>query len=191
PIREWPWLPSPCFWGQHATTPRQVAILAYIKSMELSSLGGFLGFLGACFAAAASGAVFTPGPWYDALARPRWCPPNWLFAPAWAVLFLMIAIAGWLIWEKVGFSGGALALSLYALQLVLNAAWSGIFFGMRRMDLAFAELCLLWLSILACIIVFWPIDMRAALLMVPYLAWVSFAGALNFSLWRLNPDLPR
>jgi len=56
--------------------------------MELSSLGGFLGFLGACFAAAASGAVFTPGPWYDALARPRWCPPNWLFAPAWAVLFL-------------------------------------------------------------------------------------------------------
>jgi len=159
--------------------------------MELSSLGGFLGFLGACFAAAASGAVFTPGPWYDALARPRWCPPNWLFAPAWAVLFLMIAIAGWLIWEKVGFSGGALALSLYALQLVLNAAWSGIFFGMRRMDLAFAELCLLWLSILACIIVFWPIDMRAALLMVPYLAWVSFAGALNVSLWRLNPDLPR
>ena len=125
--------------------------------MELSSLGGFLGFLGACFAAAASGAVFTPGPWYDALARPRWCPPNWLFAPAWAVLFLMIAIAGWLIWEAVGFSGGALALSLYALQLVLNAAWSGIFFGMRRMDLAFAELCLLWLSILACIIVFWLI----------------------------------
>jgi tryptophan-rich sensory protein len=75
--------------------------------------------------------------------------------------------------------------------LVLNAAWSGIFFGMRRMDLAFAELCLLWLSILACIIVFWPIDTRAALLMVPYLAWVSFAGLLNFTMWRLNPNLPR
>ncbi|MCA4919305.1 MAG: tryptophan-rich sensory protein [Roseomonas sp.] len=159
--------------------------------MELSSIGGFLGFLGACFAAAASGAIFTPGPWYDALKKPRWCPPNWLFAPAWGVLFLMIAIAGWLIWEAVGFSDGALALSLYALQLVLNAAWSGIFFGMRRMDLAFGELCLLWLSILACIIVFWPIDVRAALLMVPYLAWVSFAGALNFTMWRLNPGLAR
>ncbi|MCA3382563.1 MAG: tryptophan-rich sensory protein, partial [Roseomonas sp.] len=116
--------------------------------MEWSSIYGFLGFLGASFAAAMSGAVFTPGPWYDALTKPRWCPPNWLFAPAWAVLFLMIAIAGWLIWEAVGFAGGALALGFFALQLVLNAAWSGIFFGMRRMDLAFAELCLLWISIL-------------------------------------------
>jgi tryptophan-rich sensory protein len=159
--------------------------------MEWSSTYGFLGFLGASFAAAMSGAVFTPGPWYEALKKPSWCPPNWLFAPAWAVLFLMIAIAGWLIWEAVGFAGGALALGLFALQLVLNAAWSGIFFGMRRMDLAFAELCLLWLSILACIIVFWPIDARAALLMVPYLAWVSFAGLLNFTMWRLNPQLPR
>jgi tryptophan-rich sensory protein len=138
-----------------------------------------------------SGAVFKPGAWYEGLAKPPWRPPNWLFGPAWALLFLMIATAGWLVWGRAGFAGASLALSIYGVQLLLNAAWSGFFFGMRRMDLALADLCLLWLSILGCIITFWPIDERSAWLMVPYLAWVSFAGVLNWTMWRMNPGVQR
>jgi tryptophan-rich sensory protein len=163
----------------------------YIGNMDLPPISGFFGFLGACFAAALSGAVFKPGAWYEGLAKPPWRPPNWLFGPAWALLFLMIATAGWLIWGRAGFAGASLALSIYGVQLLLNAAWSGFFFGMRRMDLALADLCLLWLSILGCIITFWPIDERAAWLMVPYLAWVSFAGVLNWTMWRMNPNAAR
>ena len=148
---------------------------------------GLWGFIGACFVAALSGALFPPGQWYEGLKKPSWRPPNWLFAPAWTILYAMIAIAGWLVWRDKGFAGAAVPLAIYFVQLALNAAWSGLFFGMRRMDLALAELIVLWLSILATIVAFYPIHVTAALLMVPYLAWVTFAGVLNFTMWRLNP----
>jgi translocator protein len=148
---------------------------------------GLWGFIGACFVAALSGALFPPGQWYEGLKKPSWRPPNWLFAPAWTLLYAMIAIAGWLVWREAGFAGAPVALGLWGLQLALNAAWSGLFFGMRRMDLALAELVLLWLAILATIVAFYPIQSTAALLMAPYLAWVTFAGVLNFAMWRLNP----
>jgi tryptophan-rich sensory protein len=147
---------------------------------------GLLGFAAACFAAALSGAVFRPGDWYERLAKPWWRPPNWLFGPAWTVLYTMIAISGWLVWRKAGFAGAALPLAIYFVQLALNAAWSGVFFGMRRMDLAFYELCLLWLSILATILAFATVHQGAAWMLVPYLAWVSFAGLLNWTLWQMN-----
>ncbi|MFO1149009.1 MAG: TspO/MBR family protein [Alsobacter sp.] len=147
---------------------------------------GLLGFAAACFAAALSGAFFRPGDWYERLAKPWWRPPNWLFGPAWTVLYTMIAISGWLVWRKAGFAGAAVPLAIYGVQLALNAVWSGIFFGMRRMDLAFYELCLLWLSILATILGFATVHSGAAWMLVPYLAWVTFAGILNWTMWQLN-----
>lgn len=149
---------------------------------------GLLGFVAACVAVASSGAVFRPGDWYERLRKPWWRPPNWLFAPAWTVLYMMIAVSGWLVWRKAGFAGAALPLALYGVQLLLNAAWSGFFFGLRRMELALVDVALLWLSILGLIVLFSPINGTAALLLVPYLAWVSFAAFLNWTMWRLNPQ---
>lgn len=155
--------------------------------IDLVALGAFLL---TCFAASLTGALFRPGDWYESLDRPAWRPPNWLFAPAWAVLYVMIAVAAWLVWRAAGFGGGGTALAVWAGSLLLNAAWSAVFFGLRRPDLAFAELVALWLSIAATIYVFAPIDATAAWLLVPYLCWVTFAGALNLSIARRNPSRP-
>jgi translocator protein len=154
--------------------------------MDIVSILGLLGFLAACFLVSTTGAYFRPGEWYERLAKPWWRPPNWLFAPAWAVLYLTIAVSGWLVWREAGVAGAALPLAIYALQLMLNAAWSAVFFGLRRPDLAFAEIVLLWLSIAATIVAFQPVHAGAAWLLVPYLCWVTFAAALNFAVWRLN-----
>ena len=154
--------------------------------MDTTALLGLLPFLAACFVVALSGAVFRPGDWYEGLAKPRWRPPNWLFGPAWTVLYICIAVSGWLVWRQVGFFGAPAAMAIYAVQLLLNAGWSACSFGLRRLDWAFGELVLLWLSIAATIAAFAPISTAAALLLVPYLAWVSFAGALNYTLWDMN-----
>jgi tryptophan-rich sensory protein len=100
----------------------------------------------------------------------------------------MIAVSGWLIWREAGLAGAALPLAVYTLQLVVNAAWTPLFFGLHRPDLGFVDIVLLWLSIGATIVLFIPIHIAAALLLVPYLAWVSFATALNLAIWRLNPS---
>ncbi|WP_431282008.1 TspO/MBR family protein [Humitalea sp. 24SJ18S-53] len=146
-----------------------------------------LGFFATAFIVASSGAVFRPGPWYEALRKPEWCPPNWLFAPAWSLLYILIAISGWLVWRKVGFAAAAPAFVLYGVQFALNAGWSGIFFGLRRMDIALFELVLLWMSIAATIVAFSAHHAGAAWMLAPYLAWVTFAGVLNYAMVRLNP----
>ena len=156
--------------------------------MDIPSILVLVGFVGACSLAARMGAAFRPGDWYERLAKPSWRPPNWLFAPAWTVLYLTIAVSGWLVWRKSGLVGAALPLAIYLVQLVLNAAWSPIFFGLRRPDLAFIEITMLWLSIAVTIAVFRPISAAAAWLLLPYLAWVTFAAALNFTIWRLNRE---
>jgi tryptophan-rich sensory protein len=143
------------------------------------------GFVGACFLVAMSGALFRPGQWYEVLDKPPWTPPNWLFGPVWMVLYAMIAVSGWIVWREVGLAPGVFA--VYLAQLLLNGAWSGIFFGMRRMRLALYEVALLWLSIAANIAVFYPISGLAALLLVPYLCWVTIAAALNYEVVRRNP----
>ena len=153
----------------------------------MASIVVLAGFLAICFLAALPGVWFPPGEWYERLKKPAWRPPNRLFAPVWTVLYVMMAIAGWLIWRQAGFVGAGVALAVYALQLVINAAWTPLFFGLRRPDLGLVDIVLLWLSIVATIALFAPISVVAALLLVPYLAWVTFAGALNFALWRLNP----
>jgi tryptophan-rich sensory protein len=154
--------------------------------MDISSVFVLLGFIAACFFAALTGALFRPGDWYERLAKPTWRPPNWLFAPVWTVLYFTIAISGWLVWREAGFAGAALPLAIYAMQLVLNAAWTPIFFGLHRPDLGFLDIVLVWSSIIATIALFFPIRAAAALLLLPYLAWVTFAAALNFAVWRLN-----
>ncbi|TQF77095.1 tryptophan-rich sensory protein [Elioraea sp. Yellowstone] len=152
---------------------------------ELAVLGPFLL---ACFAAATTGAVFRPGPWYDRLDKPSWTPPDWAFPVAWTLLYVAIGVAPWLVWRAAGFAGAALPLAVWAVQLALNAAWSWLFFGLRRMDLAFAEVVALWASIALMIALFLPISVTAGLLMVPYLVWVSFAAALNLAVWQRNKD---
>ena len=139
---------------------------------------------------ASSGAVFRPGAWYRTLAKPAWTPPNWVFPTGWTLLYVLIAIAGWRVWERLPLEATLLPMAVYALQLVLNAGWSAVFFGLRRPDWAFAELACLWLAIAANTLVFLPIDPLAAALLLPYLAWVTFAGALNLAVWRLNGSNP-
>ncbi|WP_169978893.1 TspO/MBR family protein [Tautonia rosea] len=148
-----------------------------------------IGFLLVCFAAAGLGGLFTSqgiGPWYDSLNKPRWTPPNTLFGPVWTALYAGMAVAAWLVWRRVGWSGGRVALGLFTVQLALNIAWSGLFFGARRPDLAAVEIVLLWAAILATLIAFLPISRPAGVLMLPYLLWVSFATALNLAIWQLN-----
>ncbi len=134
-------------------------------------------------AAAAFGAMFMPGPWYQALAKPSWTPPDWLFGPVWAVLYIMIAIAGWLAWRS---RSRALLLPIWAGGLLLNASWSWLFFGRHAIDVALVDITLIWASIVLFIVLAWSGDKRASLLFMPYLAWVTLATALNFTIWRLN-----
>lgn len=144
------------------------------------------GFAFACFATASAGAIFAPGEWYESLRKPSWNPPNWAFPVVWTIIFIMIGTSGWLVWREAGWSGAALPLVIYGVQLVLNFLWSALFFGMKRMDLAFYEVLLLWLSIALLIGLFYPISPLAAWLLVPYIVWVSIAATLNFTVWRLN-----
>lgn len=139
--------------------------------------------LALAFSAAWIGSRFPPGDWYAGLRKPSWNPPSWIFGPVWTLLYAAMAVAAW----RVAHAGGsAPALLLYLLQLALNAAWSWLFFGKHRMDLAFAEILLLWIAILATTAAFFRKDPAAGWLLLPYLAWVGFAAGLNFALWRLN-----
>jgi benzodiazapine receptor len=154
--------------------------------MEIASIIGLACFIAASFLAALTGAWFRPGEWYKRLRKPSWRPPDRLFAPVWTLLYLLIAVSGWLVWREAGFGGAALPLTVYVLQIALNAAWTPLFFGLHRPDLGFVDIVLVWMSIIATIVLFYPIHVVAALLLVPYLAWVTFATALNFAVWRLN-----
>jgi len=125
--------------------------------------------------------------WYAGLQKPFFSPPNWLFGPVWTTLYALMGIAAYIIWEKgIGKKPVKQAMVLFAAQLVLNATWSIIFFGMRSPALAFACILLLWLAIAATIQSFYRIDRRAACLLLPYILWVSFAALLNLMIWGLN-----
>ena len=124
--------------------------------------------------------------WYSTLDKPSWNPPNWLFGPVWTLLYVLMGTAAYLVWEKTKDSARRSVLVIYGVQLVLNAAWSIIFFTFKQPALAFGEIILLWIAIVATIIVFWRIRPLAGVLLLPYLAWVSFASALNLSIWLLN-----
>ncbi|RKE79482.1 TspO/MBR family protein [Rhizobium sp. AG855] len=142
-------------------------------------------FIVIVLAAASSGAIFKPGEWYETLRKPGWTPPKWAFPVVWSILYVMIGYAGWLVWTTAGWS---LPMGLWTLQIVVNALWSFFFFGLRRMDLALVDVAILWLSVALFIVAAWSVVPLAALLFVPYLAWVTAAASLNHSVRRLNPD---
>jgi tryptophan-rich sensory protein len=152
---------------------------------------GLLGWLLVSFAAAAIGAVASAqaGTFYEQLVRPDWAPPGWLFAPVWSVLYALMGFAAWLVWREHGFKKGRSALTLFIVQLGANALWTWVFFAWQLGAPAFAEILVLWCLIIATAASFWRLNVLAAVLLLPYLAWVTFASALTFSIWQLNPDL--
>ena len=150
---------------------------------------GFIAFLVLCLAVAALGGAATAssvGNWYPTLAKPAFNPPNWIFAPVWTALYFMMAVAGWGVWRRDGLRRARWALTLFALQLALNLAWSILFFGMHSIGAALIEIVVLLLAILATALAFWRRDRAAGMLFVPYAAWVAFAAVLNAAIWRLN-----
>ena len=147
---------------------------------------GLIAFVVLCFGVSALGGGFVmpamPA-WYPALRKPSWTPPVWVFGPVWTLLYTLMAVAGWRAWREGRSRAAAL---LFLLQLALNGAWTWLFFGLHRPDLALAGIVALWLAILATMAAFARVSRGAALLFVPYLAWVSFAAALNYAIWRAN-----
>lgn len=146
--------------------------------------------LTACLGAGWLGSIFTRPAidgWYRGLAKPAFTPPEWLFGPVWTALYILMAIALYRIWTTRSRPGKSAALGLFAVQLALNAAWSGVFFGLKSPAGGLAVIAALWLAISATIVAFRRLSAIAAWLLVPYLLWVSYAAALNFAIWRLNP----
>lgn len=152
---------------------------------------GLLGWVLVTAAAALAGAVASVDAreFFGALQRPYWAPPAWIFGPVWTVLYLLMAVAAWLVWRNEGWRGAPVALTLYLVQLVFNALWSWLFFEWHLGGLALLDLVLLWLLVAATTVAFWRRHIVAGLMLVPYLAWVTFAGFLNHSLWQMNPQL--
>ncbi len=153
---------------------------------RISDAFHLLGWLLVTFAAAALGGLFMPGEWYAQLKKPAWNPPNWIFGPVWTALYSMMAVAAWLVARRGGWMAQRRALGWFLVQLALNAMWSPLFFGLKNPAFAFVEILLLWLAILATLRAFWMVHRPAGTLLLPYLAWVSFAAVLNFTLWQLN-----
>ena len=152
---------------------------------------GLAGWLLVSFVAAAIGgaASIQAGPFYTQLARPDWAPPPSLFGPVWSVLYVLMGIAAWLVWRVGGFRAARGPLTLFLVQLAFNALWTWLFFAWRRGALSFAEILVLWVLIVATLISFWRIRPLAGALLVPYLLWVTFASALTWAMWRLNPPV--
>ena len=159
--------------------------------MNTKSILGLVIWLLITFAAAGIGAVASAnaGEFYGNLSRPGWAPPASLFGPVWSVLYLLIAVAAWLVWKEGGFRGASLALSMMILQLAANALWTWIFFAWHRGALAFVEIIVLWILIVITMILFWRVRPVAGALFVPYLLWVTFASALTYSMWQRNPQV--
>jgi tryptophan-rich sensory protein len=169
--------------------PKTTAWLSYVAAAIPPFLAAFVG-------GAATGTTLDD--WYNEVRKPRWNPPNWLFAPVWTTLFAFMGIASWRVWQKgreareVGASDwqtspeSTQALKIYGIHLIFNTLWSVFFFGLRRIDLALVEIVGFWAMVTATLTHFYRIDRVAGLLMVPYLMWVSFAGLLNLRLWQLN-----
>ena len=156
------------------------------SSSRTRSALGLVGWLVLSFAAAAAGGFFRPDEWYANLLKPSWNPPNWVFAPVWTTLYAVMGIAAWLVWQRGGFEHQRVPLTLFLVQLFLNAIWSPLFFGLHNPALALLDIAALWMALVLTIKSFWKSQPIAAVLLMPYLAWITFAAALNFAIWKLN-----
>jgi tryptophan-rich sensory protein len=152
---------------------------------------GLAGWLAASFAASAVGAVASiqAKSFYSQLVQPSWAPPPEVFGPVWTVLYALMGISAWLVWRRGGFGANRPALTLFLVQLGVNALWSWLFFAWQLGLLALVDIAVLWILIAMTLVAFWRVSPLAGGLLVPYLLWVSFAAALNFSLWQLNPQI--
>lgn len=152
-------------------------------------LAGLAGFVAGCLVVSAIGGAITArsvGTWYQSLQKPPFNPPDWVFAPVWTTLFVLMAVAAWRVWRRARTGSRRTALMVFAGQLGLNLAWSVLFFGLRRIDLALVEVAVLLLVLVANTVLFWRIDRLAGALFVPYVLWVAYAAVLNAALWALN-----
>lgn len=151
--------------------------LTLVVSVVIANLAGILG------------SIFTVNSinsWYLFLNKPFFSPPNWLFGPVWVVLYTLMGIAAWLVWEKTKSESNKKALIIYGIQLFLNFLWTLIFFGLKNPALAFLEILVLLAFIIYTTVLFFKIDKRAGWIMVPYILWISFASMLNLAIWALN-----
>jgi tryptophan-rich sensory protein len=157
----------------------------------MNSLAALGAWLVLCFAVAGVGAVASAnaGVFYAELARPDWAPPAWLFGPVWTFLYAAMGVAAWLVWRTPQSALRRAALTLFLVQLAVNALWSWLFFAWRQGAWSFADIVLLWVLIVATLVAFLRVRRVAGLLLVPYLAWVTFAAVLNWTLWGANPAL--
>ena len=152
-------------------------------------ISGLVVSIAVCFLAAAIGGYATASSvdgWYADLVKPSWNPPNWIFGPVWSTLYLMMAIAAWLVWKNKGFEKSKIALGWFVYQLLLNLLWSLLFFGLEQTGWAVVEIVALWTAIAITIVLFYQHSKLAAGLLVPYLLWVSFAAFLNYTIWSTN-----
>lgn len=146
--------------------------------------------MGLTMGAASSGTMFAPGEWYRRLIKPGWTPKDYVFPLVWTPLYLMIAVSGWLAWNAAPAADLFWPMALFAAQLLLNFGWSAVFFGLKQVGWGLVEVAALWLSIAMTILAFLSLSTWAAMLLVPYLIWVSIAAYLNYSIWRLNRSQP-
>jgi len=171
----------PCFSGYDACMDRH-------RSTPILPMARWISLLVFIFLVAAVvlfGSSFQPGAWYGSINKPAWTPPNWVFGPVWTVLYIMIAVAGWYAWQNSPRSIHPVNIT-WAIQLLLNAAWSWLFFGLQRPGLALVDIALLLIAILAFIMIAWRVSLTASLLFMPYALWVGFATVLNLAIYLLN-----
>jgi benzodiazapine receptor len=157
------------------------------------NLPALAAFLLLAFGAGAVGALFTPGfsasaaHWYATLVKPDWVPPQNWFPPVWIALYVLMAIAAWIIWRERYHRGRAAAITAYCIQLLLNTAWPPVFFGLKNTDAGLFEIVALWLAVGWTMREFARVKSAAALLLVPYFLWVTLIAAINLAVWKLNP----
>lgn len=153
----------------------------------VKSIIGFFFWILISLSAGFIGSQYMPGEWYAQIAKPSWNPPNYIFAPVWTTLYILMGISAWLVWKSKGFANAKFALTIFIFQLIFNALWSYAFFGLHNPFLAFIDIIILWCLIALTLISFWKHSTVAGALFIPYLLWVTFASVLNYTIYRINP----
>ena len=174
--------------GAETDSPPAISETTTVQDIDIWLV--LIAFIVLCLGVGFAGSIATRQSvrdWYPTLRKPAGTPPGWVFGPVWTALYILMAIAAWMVWRDVGWQIARYPLILFFGQLALNLAWSGIFFGSRNPGFALAEIVVLWLAIAATALFFWYYVPLAGALMLPYLAWVTYASYLNFGIWRLNP----